>query len=192
MSSTRTLAVLLGCAVALAGCKKKNASSGGEPAGSAAPAESASSAPAAADADAGADTGAAATDDSAAPAAGDAAADAPPPAAGDAGPDAPAPTTPTAGGQTFTGNYNCMGGLTLTQNGSGVRGSAITHQGNKEINYDIQCAVSGNTCIGNATKFVSKGPGGPKGAGQQKVVFKLANGGLDYTEGGVAGFCTRK
>jgi hypothetical protein len=195
MSSTRSIVLLLViCAVSFAGCKKKGATAGGdaEPAGSAAPADSSSAA-----APSGGEGGAA-TDDGAATAAADASGE-----GGDQGTAAdeggaldaaltPSPTGPTGGGNTFTGNYNCMGGLSLTQTGNGVRGSAITRNGETVTNYDITCTVIGNECKGNASKFVSKGGHGPKSAGGSKVTFKLANGGLSYTEGGVGGFCTRK
>ncbi len=185
MISTRTLALLL-CVVAFAGCKKKGATAGGdaEPAGSAAPADSSSAAPS------GAEAGG--TDDSAVTAVGGNEAAAPDeagPAAGDAG---PTPTSPTGGGNTFAGTYSCMGGLTLSQTGNGVRGSAITRVGNTTTNYDISCTVSGNVCAGTAVKFVTKEGKAPKSAGGQKIVFKLASGGLDYTEGGVGAFCTRR
>jgi hypothetical protein len=196
MSSTRPIILLLlVCAVPFAACKKKGTTAGGdaEPAGSAAPADSSSAA-----APSGGEGGP--TDDGAAAAATDAASE-----GGDQGIatdeggaalDAaltPSPNGPTGGGgNTFTGNYNCMGGLTLSQTGNGVRGSAITRNGETVTNYDITCTVIGNECKGNASKFVSKGGRGPKSAGGSKVTFKLANGGLSYTEGGAGGFCTRK
>jgi len=85
-----------------------------------------------------------------------------------------------------------MGGLTLTQQGNGVKGTAVTRAGNVTTNYDIQCTVSGASCEGKAVKFVSKGGGTPKASGNTRVTFRLANGGLDYTEGGAGGFCTRR
>ena len=197
MSSTRSIAVvLLLCAVSLAGCKKKGTAAGGdaEPAGSAAPAESTgAAAPSGGEGGATGDGAAAASDEGGGQAA---ATD----EGGIASLDAalvPAPTGPTGptgggGGNGFTGNYSCMGGLTLTQTGNGVRGSAITRNGNTVTNYDFTCTVIGNECKGNASKFISKEGRGPKSAGGSRVTFRLANGGLNYTEGGSSGFCTRK
>jgi hypothetical protein len=105
---------------------------------------------------------------------------------------APTPTRPTGMSTSFTGTYACMGGLSLTQQGNGVKGTAVTRQGATTTNYDIQCVVSGASCEGKAIKFVSKGGGAPKPAGNTRSTFRLANGGLDYTEGGAAGFCTRR
>jgi hypothetical protein len=190
MSSTRSIALLLSV-LAIAGCKKKSTASGGDPAGSAAPADSASAAPADS-ASAAPSASAAGGDDSAAPAASVVAAtdDGSVPALDEGG--TPTPTRPTGMSTSFTGTYACMGGLSLIQQGNGVKGTAVTRQGGTTTNYDIQCVVSGAGCEGKAVKFVSKGGGPPKPAGNTRITFRLANGGLDYTEGGAGGFCTRR
>jgi hypothetical protein len=184
MSSTRTVAFLLLCgAVAFAGCKKKSGASGGdaEPAGSAAPADSSSAA---------ASSPEAGGDDSAIVAVGNEAA-----APDDAGAaPADAGTTPTVatGGAGFPGSYNCLGGLTLSQTGNGVTGNAASHGGMVTTTVEINCTARGNECVGTATRFTTKEGKAPKNGGAKKIVFKLANGGLEYTEGGVGGFCTRR
>jgi hypothetical protein len=182
MSSTRTVAVLLLCgAVAFAGCKKKSGASGGdaEPAGSAAPADSSSAAASSPEAGG--------SDDSAIVAVGNEAA-APDEAGVDAG------TTPTAptGGAGFPGSYNCLGGLTLSQTGNGVTGNAASHGGMVTTTVEINCTARGGECVGTATRFTTKEGKTPKNGGAKKIVFKLANGGLEYNEGGVGGFCTRR
>jgi hypothetical protein len=77
-----------------------------------------------------------------------------------------------------------MGGLHLNQTGNGVSGNAMS---NGVATVEINCTQRGNECVGTATRF-GKG-GGPK---RQKITFRIGNGGLDFTEGGTAGFCSRK
>jgi len=194
MSSSRSALVLL-CTLAVAGayvgCKKKP-SSGAEPAGSASTSDS-SSAPA--DSGSAAAPASASASGSASSAPSDSASAAP---SGSAAPDSSGsgatPTSPPSGGggAGFAGRYACFGGLTLSQTGNGVSGSAVNVVGNTTTNWDINCTAIGNMCTGFASKFVSNNGKPPKPAGRQKVTFKVVANGLDYTEGGVAGFCSRK